>query len=105
MARENNPASDSRPQCPEQFAQGCCCRFRQLKSQKTWMYSPIKIGANLRHEEPRTKRGIEQRLREQHSRLTPRFLIAFDLIGRRSEEHTSELQSHLNLVCRLLLEK
>src|SRR5260370_40078173 len=25
--------------------------------------------------------------------------------GVRSEEHTSELQSHLNLVCRLLLEK
>src|SRR5260370_9969531 len=32
-----------------------------------------------------------------------------DLVGdgwdSRSEEHTSELQSHLNLVCRLLLEK
>src|SRR5260370_32638897 len=28
--------------------------------------------------------------------------FAFDF---RSEEHTSELQSHLNLVCRLLLEK
>src|SRR5260370_6236803 len=27
------------------------------------------------------------------------------LISNRSEEHTSELQSHLNLVCRLLLEK
>src|SRR5260370_12535442 len=26
-------------------------------------------------------------------------------ISNRSEEHTSELQSHLNLVCRLLLEK
>src|SRR5260370_1976920 len=26
-------------------------------------------------------------------------------LGVRSEEHTSELQSHLNLVCRLLLEK
>src|SRR5260370_29989135 len=26
-------------------------------------------------------------------------------VGQRSEEHTSELQSHLNLVCRLLLEK
>src|SRR5260370_11059291 len=26
-------------------------------------------------------------------------------MGNRSEEHTSELQSHLNLVCRLLLEK
>src|SRR4051812_49803209 len=33
----------------------------------------------------------------------------FDIAGRygikRSEEHTSELQSHVNLVCRLLLEK
>src|SRR3989449_8037823 len=27
------------------------------------------------------------------------------LAGRRSEEHTSELQSRLHLVCRLLLEK
>src|SRR2546430_11344188 len=27
------------------------------------------------------------------------------LVGRRSEEHTSELQSQSNLVCRLLLEK
>src|SRR5438477_6079711 len=26
-------------------------------------------------------------------------------LGVRSEEHTSELQSHVNLVCRLLLEK
>src|SRR6266480_7021178 len=31
-----------------------------------------------------------------------RFLHA---AGERSEEHTSELQSHVNLVCRLLLEK
>src|SRR5260370_30088869 len=30
--------------------------------------------------------------------------VIFSLITR-SEEHTSELQSHLNLVCRLLLEK
>src|SRR5260370_8259968 len=28
-----------------------------------------------------------------------------DRVANRSEEHTSELQSHLNLVCRLLLEK
>src|SRR5690242_21484077 len=39
------------------------------------------------------------------------FLDANDVGGtlvtgqKRSEEHTSELQSHLNLVCRLLLEK
>src|SRR5260370_5503673 len=33
-------------------------------------------------------------------------LVTTDMEGRvRSEEHTSELQSHLNLVCRLLLEK
>src|SRR5260370_21025007 len=30
---------------------------------------------------------------------------AAQLFAGRSEEHTSELQSHLNLVCRLLLEK
>src|SRR2546427_2670081 len=30
---------------------------------------------------------------------------SFPLISRRSEEHTSELQSQSNLVCRLLLEK
>src|SRR5207237_9823905 len=33
-------------------------------------------------------------------------VLAVSLVGQgRSEEHTSELQSHLNLVCRLLLEK
>src|SRR5260370_20448658 len=42
--------------------------------------------------------------------LNFRFLTEFARIARfqnkpRSEEHTSELQSHLNLVCRLLLEK
>src|SRR5260370_18959242 len=31
--------------------------------------------------------------------------VGIELEGMRSEEHTSELQSHLNLVCRLLLEK
>src|SRR5260370_29935692 len=31
--------------------------------------------------------------------------IEMMMLAARSEEHTSELQSHLNLVCRLLLEK
>src|SRR5260221_6783829 len=31
--------------------------------------------------------------------------VDFRLAGDRSEEHTSELQSHSDLVCRLLLEK
>src|SRR2546422_8221874 len=34
-----------------------------------------------------------------------RLWFVGDLVNRRSEEHTSELQSRLHLVCRLLLEK
>src|SRR5260370_26286367 len=34
-----------------------------------------------------------------------RILSILEKAPDRSEEHTSELQSHLNLVCRLLLEK
>src|SRR5260370_32746692 len=34
-----------------------------------------------------------------------KVLTASNGLAVRSEEHTSELQSHLNLVCRLLLEK
>src|SRR5260370_23980299 len=41
--------------------------------------------------------------RPSNRRLTARF--EQKIVERRSEEHTSELQSHLNLVCRLLLEK
>src|SRR5260370_29497316 len=38
--------------------------------------------------------------------ILPGHLRALAHVGsERSEEHTSELQSHLNLVCRLLLEK
>src|SRR5438034_8779783 len=37
---------------------------------------------------------------ERGAHLAPRLQL-----GRRSEEHTSELQSHSDLVCRLLLEK
>src|SRR2546422_9864666 len=37
--------------------------------------------------------------------LLPLALLAALLLSLRSEEHTSELQSRLHLVCRLLLEK
>src|SRR5260370_28990496 len=47
--------------------------------------------------------GAERRADAHHQ------LALFARVGEkgalRSEEHTSELQSHLNLVCRLLLEK
>src|SRR5260370_29924308 len=44
--------------------------------------------------------AIGRRRREQD-----RGAVALNSLQQRSEEHTSELQSHLNLVCRLLLEK
>src|SRR5690242_21033895 len=37
--------------------------------------------------------------------IKERFLLKEQIGSGRSEEHTSELQSHVNLVCRLLLEK
>src|SRR5260370_31753647 len=39
------------------------------------------------------------------SRVTGKEFVCRFRCTVRSEEHTSELQSHLNLVCRLLLEK
>src|SRR5438034_2183877 len=41
----------------------------------------------------------------QHAVLTGRHSSLDNAAGSRSEEHTSELQSHSDLVCRLLLEK
>src|SRR5260370_14010558 len=49
------------------------------------------------------REGRPAALREELGDLL--FQITFKSIERQSEEHTSELQSHLNLVCRLLLEK
>src|SRR5260370_25744923 len=51
------------------------------------------------------------RSRDQEMRVRPLVVhvlepaCGLDMDDERSEEHTSELQSHLNLVCRLLLEK
>src|SRR2546430_2949866 len=56
---------------------------------------------------------VEERVREPHEvddgqrgqRQGGRDVAALREMGARSEEHTSELQSQSNLVCRLLLEK
>src|SRR5437773_3286503 len=49
----------------------------------------------------RTSASLTSRL----SSAWPRGWVRLSVIERRSEEHTSELQSHHDLVCRLLLEK
>src|SRR3989449_4161903 len=50
--------------------------------------------------------GVGDRHRQGPALALERQHRVFDRdVGRRSEEHTSELQSRLHLVCRLLLEK
>src|SRR5688572_32071323 len=54
---------------------------------------------------PRTPRTSSGRARSATSASARCWSAASGRCGRRSEEHTSELQSQSNLVCRLLLEK
>src|SRR3989475_1587428 len=61
---------------------------------------------------PRDSPRCARRTPRRHERHAPPSTVAcFPILhhprcgGRRSEEHTSELQSQSNLVCRLLLEK
>src|SRR2546430_7733093 len=49
--------------------------------------------------------GADPRVPQVHARAAPLGPRGPDEQDRRSEEHTSELQSQSNLVCRLLLEK
>src|SRR5260370_29587944 len=61
----------------------------------------------LQHSRWRTgaKLWIVPTLLSELCALLPKSLTIRRSAHNRSEEHTSELQSHLNLVCRLLLEK
>src|SRR2546427_7819401 len=60
----------------------------------TLFRSPARIKASLDVELPRPRDYAH-----------PGFIALRKRLGERSEEHTSELQSQSNLVCRLLLEK
>src|SRR5260370_15459785 len=62
----------------------------------------FRSAAHLAGADQAQQAGCGQRI--QRSARVARLLDALAAAGR-SEEHTSELQSHLNLVCRLLLEK
>src|SRR5690242_21907614 len=64
----------------------------------------------FRSQRPRPSRLPHLAGRARHPVRTRSFRVLARRHGRilppsRSEEHTSELQSHVNLVCRLLLEK
>src|SRR5207247_3433715 len=62
-----------------------------------WLNLEIPARCGIRTSIP-PKRAVPSILHENGDGLAPFF-------GRRSEEHTSELQSRVDLVCRLLLEK
>src|SRR5256885_14486792 len=53
----------------------------------------------------RTRTDCQGHRRHSKSQHEQPDLVRAERRGRRSEEHTSELQSPCNLVCRLLLEK
>src|SRR5690242_21054357 len=63
----------------------------------SWQHGCELVGAS-RFERPTTRTPSEYATGLRHAPTCLVFLC-------RSEEHTSELQSHVNLVCRLLLEK
>src|SRR5260370_14723967 len=77
------------------FRSRSTCQEPSTGPQRTHRHSREAIGITARHPSRALSSGIESPP-ERHA-----FLHKKD----RSEEHTSELQSHLNLVCRLLLEK
>src|SRR5436305_6709613 len=63
------------------------------------------LEAGQRRSPPQRRSGGQRGSTHQNPSLLRRFAGVWGYRGRRSEEHTSELQSRPHLVCRLLLEK
>src|SRR5437016_9914969 len=98
-------------------------RFNELRRKRNTIFStqrrPIKSHAGpgilwgkADHDRPFDSIGFhdadcvsDKRLPIAHSDVNPQFQFLRQEVSLRSEEHTSELQSLTNLVCRLLLEK
>src|SRR5690242_21523612 len=59
----------------------------------------------FRQRQPQSQPATNWSLLDAVQWLPARAGVGAELLGARSEEHTSELQSHVKLVCRLLLEK
>src|SRR5205809_3520630 len=75
-----------------------------LRSLFRWAQADRELDDELRdHLERKTEEYVAQGMTPEEARRRAR--LDLDGIEQRSEEHTSELQSRLHLVCRLLLEK
>src|SRR5437879_8289109 len=64
---------------------------QDVAASKAWVHALCRAGVVAAHEETQLLGGLDR--------------VADQLADGRSEEHTSELQSPMYLVCRLLLEK
>src|SRR2546422_2401072 len=69
------------------------------------LHNPVDRGAQVRHDRRSTRLGLGAVGRAAPGLHQDRLGGASAEGEARSEEHTSELQSRLHLVCRLLLEK
>src|SRR5205085_9567780 len=70
---------------------------------RLWTIAVCRMKGDRAYEIPLADRALE--LVEALPRFTAGGFLFSTTAGERSEEHTSELQSQSNLVCRLLLEK
>src|SRR5438034_5045730 len=84
----------------ERRSQGAAV-FDLRRHEKRLLFDPVRQHAARR---VRPKRRNARIVSVQHRRGTAAVQPLYQL-ALRSEEHTSELQSHSDLVCRLLLEK
>src|SRR5688500_19588341 len=75
----------------------------QNVAQRRWM--PLYVQGLLGPGERKSVEAMAERVSPGSARPLQNFLSAAPWRCSRSEEHTSELQSPCNLVCRLLLEK
>src|SRR2546430_9298609 len=73
----------------------------------TTLFRSAKRARNIGHNDGRTcaRRIIIRDTHRERAVEANRSIICPRIEAQRSEEHTSELQSQSNLVCRLLLEK
>ena len=118
--------SQPKPKCPKIHNQHCKIAVSQRRQTYKYFHNVIRYA--YYHAQAISTSNLTQGVSLNHSRISPNHLVVqsaslflevleaatlillgllqFTFIGKlRSEEHTSELQSLTNLVCRLLLEK
>src|SRR5690242_21316617 len=66
---------------------------------------PLRMAERFIPENPEVHNSLGTALQRSGHKDEAQKELPSELWTSRSEEHTSELQSHVNLVCRLLLEK